>query len=173
MSNSQTDTGAESSPTESGEHVECLVVFVDGERYAFELGRVMQIEDGVDVVRVPRSARAVRGVTSIRGDLTVVVDARELLASDDEDADSQEAVADSQLVMLDRGPDAEQLGVLVDGIDEIQVFDVTRFVPVTDEDPSQPFRASIGPAQPDDDRAESDLLGLFDVASIVDAVSAR
>lgn len=97
------------------DHVEVLEVVacrVGDAWYGLEVGRVRQVVDCPPTTRVPRTAPEVRGVASVAGEVTVVVDAR--LALD------RPADATGRLVVLDRGGQPQPVAVLVDTVADIE-----------------------------------------------------
>ncbi|WP_254536968.1 chemotaxis protein CheW [Halomarina litorea] len=97
-------------PVEVLEVVACRV----GESwYGLEVGRVRQVDDCPPTTRVPRTAPAVRGVASVAGEVTVVVDARVALDSSPDDGSDR-------LVVLDRGDQPQPVALLVDAVADIE-----------------------------------------------------
>lgn len=81
--------------------------------YAVELGRVREILSPPPITEVPRSARCVLGICSVRGLLVAVIDLRRRL-------DLPESLFTRRTrILLTKRPDDEVTGVLVDEVRQV------------------------------------------------------
>lgn len=121
MSGSETGLPAEPTPGDPSGHVEFLLVRLGDGTYAFETGYVAHLAAAPAVTRVPRTPPAIRGVTSVGGDVVAVIDSRALFGIE------VDAESTPRLVVLTAS--AGPSGLLVDGIDHIEAYPVDRIVP--------------------------------------------
>ncbi|MCA9603348.1 MAG: chemotaxis protein CheW [Polyangiales bacterium] len=91
---------------------EYLAFRLGAETYAVPLGDVLEILRVPSVTEVPRAARHVRGVVSVRGSITTVIDLRRRLRLADPVPDRQARV------LLVRRED-ETVGLLVDAVEQV------------------------------------------------------
>jgi purine-binding chemotaxis protein CheW len=98
---------------EGGRRTEYLAFALSGETYAVEIAHVAEILKPPPITEVPRAARTVLGVVSVRGRLVTVVDLRRRF-------DLAEAPIDrkTRVLLVDYG--GEPLGLLVDEV--LQVY---------------------------------------------------
>ncbi len=102
-----------------GDHSLDLLSFaLAGEGYAVDLGAIQEIVVPPPVTPVPRAARSVLGVCSVRGQLVTVVDLRHCLGL------PTEAPTRRRRILLGRTEDDEVMGLLVD-----EVRQVVRLLP--------------------------------------------
>ncbi len=116
MSGGETD-----SPTARGgpgiDHVEFLFCRIGNERCALELGLVDRVAplSEPDVTRVPRTPAIVRGVTSVEGSVSVVLDLRP-----EADIGGEETSIEGRLVCLDLLEDGEGIGLFVEDTEGLE-----------------------------------------------------
>lgn len=106
--------------------VEFLAVRVGDDRYAVEVGNVRRLAsfDPAGTTRVPNTPAAVAGVTTVDGDVTVVVDGRETVG---DTVTGISRSGDSRLVVFAR--DGRPVGLAVDEFLGIEVHATDRIVP--------------------------------------------
>jgi len=73
---------ATAAPAADADRVELIVFRIDGEQYAIEVERVMEIATPRPLTRVPNADPFVRGVMSLRGIVVTLVDVRARLRHD-------------------------------------------------------------------------------------------
>lgn len=105
--------------------VEVLVVRIDDDRYALELGRLRRIADRPPTTRVPGTPTSVDGVARIKGRVTVIVDPRPTLEPDAGGIPPD----DARVVILRDGEDGEAVGALVDRIEGFRRYRTERIQP--------------------------------------------
>jgi purine-binding chemotaxis protein CheW len=123
-----------------------LLARVRGERYAFSVATVREVAREVDVTPVPGAPPAVRGVHNLRGEVLPVVELATLL-------DLGGGEAQCVIVAEDGG---RRAGLTVD-----ELVDVTE-LPAELETAAAPLAGSA--------LVDGDLIGVVDVAAILDAV---
>jgi purine-binding chemotaxis protein CheW len=89
---------------------------------ALDIGLIQEIIRDVKVTRVPHSPPQVRGVINLRGEVTTVIDLRQVLglAPLDTTADRQTLIVRSQ---------GESIGLIVDRVGDICAVDGSSIVP--------------------------------------------
>jgi len=121
-------TGAvDARPAAESERVEFVTFRVAGTQYALEVGRVTQVTDSPPTTRVPHTPSTVRGVASVAGEVTVVVDARAVLGI--------AGGTDGRLLVLDRGDRPQAVALAVDAVDGIDSYAVERIARPDPDDP--------------------------------------
>jgi len=106
--------------TQSGEETRVLEFELDGERYCLDIEYVEEIVEQETVTRVPNTPAFVEGVVDLRGQITTIVNPKEVLEKDDREASDLIVVFDTE-TFEDQG----HVGWVVD--------DVHQVAPVTDE----------------------------------------
>lgn len=93
------------------------VVFRLGEeRYGIDISYVNAIERTQTIVRVPNSARSIKGIINLRGDIIPVVDLRTKFRMTDSDFPE-----DSEFIIIDM--DKNKIAIEVDGVEGIHNAD--------------------------------------------------
>lgn len=184
--------------TEDRPHVELLCVRIDDRTYGLETGHVQEIDEGLEATRVPGAPDAVEGVRPVRGEVTVLLDGRELLGGPDEapyaglppgvGGDSLVAVREEltteRVVVLD-GPGGGSRALTVDAVEGVEVVPVDRmsFVEGADRPPESHGDSGSAEASIDGDGGEnwaaikavldegSRQIRVLDVDALADAVT--
>ncbi len=90
-----------------------LCVRVDGSPYALPVENVREIVRVRPITPIPRTAREVRGVISLRGEIIQVIDLRLRLGL------ASDAPTKAQRIVVVQTDDGRVAGVLVDGVREV------------------------------------------------------
>lgn len=107
----------------SAERVLCVLCRAGAERLAVPARDVQKVMERPTVTRLPRLPVAVLGITHHRGRIVTVLDAVALLGLERTDVRS----ADPRVLVLDRG--SRQLGLWVDGVDEVELLRIGADLP--------------------------------------------
>lgn len=103
----------------------CVVLRVQGERYALALDHALEILDVAPATPIPGAPVLVEGVSVVRDDVLLVLSLPALLRRGVMGPDAR------QIVVIER--DGVRYGLRVDGVDGIVAFDPERLRPVEDE----------------------------------------
>src|SRR5579859_3579070 len=98
---------------EGGKRTEYLAFVLGGETYAVQIAHIAEILKPPPITEVPRSARTVLGVISVRGKLVTVVDLRRRFHLPDAPIDRR-----ARILLADVGT-GEQIGLLVDEVQQV------------------------------------------------------
>ena len=85
------------------------------EQYAISVLKIVEVQESVEITRVPRMAKYVKGILNLRGSIVPVVDLRVLLDIELSEDDQPHVV----ILELLKGDDLILIGVLVDKVDEV------------------------------------------------------
>lgn len=144
------------------EWIEFVCIQLADEFYKFELGRITQIIRDPAVTPVPRTGAAIAGVTTLGGEIAVVIDGRALL-----DLPDRPENTDAVLLLLDRNS-SQQTGFLVDHVPGIDPHHINHITSPADRDEWHPpiddwwLRAVIE----EPDRTDHPI-GVLDVNAII------
>jgi purine-binding chemotaxis protein CheW len=89
---------------------------------ALDIGSIQEIIREIKVTRVPHAPLQVRGVINLRGEVTTVIDLRQVLGLSPLDATSHTQT----LIVRSQG---ESIGLIVDRVGDICAVDVASIVP--------------------------------------------
>jgi len=156
---------------DDGEDVEYqrMVVFRIGSvTYAAQVDAVRTVVEPTDLTDVPRSSPAIEGVMDLRGDITAVIDPHVHFA------DLRTDETDQRVVVIDRGPDRQAAGLLVDEVSGVESIPAPYFYDVEDEDAeTEPFRRVgelvVATIQRPDDEGGTERIGVLDTEAVVQA----
>jgi purine-binding chemotaxis protein CheW len=98
---------------EAGKRTEYLAFVLAGERYAVQIAHIAEILRPPPITEVPRAPRTVLGVISVRGRLVTVIDLRRRFRLAEAPIDRKTRV------LLSEGGAGEQLGLLVDEVQQV------------------------------------------------------
>lgn len=140
MSGGETDSPTAGN-TPKIDHVEFLFCWIGNDRYALELGLVDRVAplSEPDVTRVPRTPAIVRGVTSVEGSVSAVLDLRP-----EAGIGGEETSIDGQLVCLDLLQDGESVGLFVEDTEGLESTHVDSIRQPGETDQSLVSAPSIG-----------------------------
>jgi purine-binding chemotaxis protein CheW len=99
---------------EGGRLTHYLAFLLAGETYAVEIAKVAEILKPPPVTEIPRAAREVLGVISVRGKLVTIIDLRRRFRLAEAPMDRKSRI------LLTEAPGEEQMGLLVDEV--LQVY---------------------------------------------------
>jgi chemotaxis signal transduction protein len=94
-----------------------LLVRSEGKAYGFPVGRVLEVGDATEVLSVPRTLPAVRGLTPLRGRLVPLVHLGAFLTGTDAPAAAPNAVR--TVVLVELGASGKQVAFEVDDADAV------------------------------------------------------
>lgn len=106
------------------ERVLCVLCRAGTERLAVPARDVYKVVERPRITRLPRLSGAVVGIAHYRGRIVTVLDAIALLGLER----PQTVPPEPRLLVLDRG--TRQLGLLVDGVDEVEPLRIGADLPV-------------------------------------------
>lgn len=157
---------------DDGEDVERrrMVLFRIGEEtYATQVEAVRTVVEPTDLTPVPRSGPAIEGVMDLRGDITAVIDPHVQFATP---AEGEER--DRRVVVIDRGPDRQAAGLLVDEVLGVESIAAPYFYDVDEDDAdTDPFRRVgelvVATVQRPDDAGGTELIGVLDTEAAVES----
>lgn len=89
-----------------------LTFFLAGEEYGIEILKVQEIIGMMDITRVPRTPKFIRGVTNLRGKVIPIVDLRLKFAMDSAEPTKETCI----IVVQARGL---EMGIMVDRVSEV------------------------------------------------------
>jgi purine-binding chemotaxis protein CheW len=142
---------------EGGKRTEYLAFMLAGETYAVKIAVVAEILKPPPITEVPRAARNVLGVISVRGKLVTVVDLRRRFRLVESPVDRK-----SRILLAEAG-DEEQIGLLVDEVMQVYRLAENEIEPANVLGGDQPAHiAGIG-------RPPGALLILLDLRPILEA----
>jgi len=141
---------------EGGKRTEYLAFSLAGETYAVEIAMIAEILKPPPITEVPRAARSVLGVVSVRGKLVTVIDLRRRFRLAEPPIDRK-----SRILLADSGD--EQIGMLVDEVMQVYRLAESEIEPANVLGGDQPAHiAGIG-------RPPGALLILLDLRPILEA----
>lgn len=116
------DPDTEERDQEPEERERVLVFRLGQQSYGLDVGDVRNIVEVGERTRVPRSSDAIDGIMDMRGDITAVIDPRELLPV------SEPPIADDRqrIVVFDRPADRQSAGIRVDVVEGVRSFPVSQ-----------------------------------------------
>ncbi|MCC5863398.1 MAG: chemotaxis protein CheW [Gammaproteobacteria bacterium] len=118
------DAGNTGKQVKTGER--CIAFRVGDECYAIELVVVKEVITPPPIVPVPGAPPEVLGVINLRGSVVTVINSRRVLSLDGVPTGAQ-----ARVLVLDE--DGQEVGVLVDSVDDILHVDVDALDPVPAE----------------------------------------
>ncbi len=156
---------------DDGEDVEYrrMVLFrIGSETYAIQVDAVRTVVEPTDLTDVPRSGPAIEGVMDLRGDITAVIDPHVHFADVSTDD------SDERVVVIDRGPDRQAAGLLVDEVFGVESVPAPYFYDVAEEAAeTDPFRRVgelvVATVQRPDDAGGEERIGVLDTEAVVRA----
>jgi purine-binding chemotaxis protein CheW len=117
-------TATQTAPTQRTrtEPIQLATFYVADMCLALDIGLIQEIIRDVKITRVPHSPPQVRGVINLRGEVTTVIDLRQVLGLPplDSTSDTQTLIVRSQ---------GESIGVIVDRVGDICAVDGGSIVP--------------------------------------------
>ena len=115
-------TATHSTPQTRDKSIQLATFHVDDMCLALDIGLIQEIIRDVKVTPVPHAPPQVRGVINLRGEVTTVIDLRQVLglAALKSTADTQTLIVRSQ---------GESIGLIVDRVGDICAVDVASIVP--------------------------------------------
>jgi purine-binding chemotaxis protein CheW len=157
---------------DDGEDVERrrMVLFRIGEStYATQVEAVRTVVEPTALTPVPRSGPAIEGVMDLRGDITAVIDPHVQFASPADDE-----AANPRVVVIDRGPDRQAAGLLVDDVLGVESVAAPYFYDVDEADADTgPFRRVgdlvVAVIQRPDGAGGTELIGVLDTETVVES----
>ncbi len=111
-------------PMPDGEASRVVVCRVGAERFALPITAVREIVAAPELTRIPGVPAGIRGVANVRGTLVTAVSGRLLLG-----APAGDGAGDWLLVLTMRDG---RVGIVMDDVEDLQVSDAARAVPVLD-----------------------------------------
>jgi purine-binding chemotaxis protein CheW len=135
-----------------------LIAHIDGRGVAIESGQVDSVVDIGDVVAVPLSDRAVRGLAALRSRVVTVIDTGIALGLDATPAEARRAVITRV--------DGHHYAVLVDALDDVALFEPLPLPPGLALDRGW-ARAGVGIVERD-----GEPLLILDLAAVVPGATA-
>jgi len=164
----QGDGGGGGDDDEDVERRRMVLFRIGRSLYAVQVDAVRTVVEPGDLTDVPQSSPAIEGVMDLRGDITAVIDPHVHFASA-EVGDER----DRRIVVIDRGPDRQAAGFLVDevrGVDSIPApyfYDVEEVETETEEFRRTGDLVVAFVQRPDDDGMER--IGVLDTEAVVQA----
>jgi purine-binding chemotaxis protein CheW len=144
---------------EAGKRTEYLAFVLAGETYAVQIAHVAEILRPPPITEVPRAPRTVLGVISVRGRLVTVLDLRRRFALPEAPVDNKTRV------LLSEAGSGEQIGLLVDEVQQVWRLAVEEIEPANVLGGDQPAHiAGIG--RPTD--GEGTILILLELRPILE-----
>jgi purine-binding chemotaxis protein CheW len=115
-------TATHSPPQTRDKPIQLATFHVDDMCLALKIGLIQEIIRDVKITPVPHAPPQVRGVINLRGEVTTVIDLRQVLglAALKSTADTQTLIVRSQ---------GESIGLIVDRVGDICAVDVASIVP--------------------------------------------
>ena len=151
------------------EYVELVTFALGDELYAVEFGRVDQLIEDPTIERFPRTNPAVRGVTHVGGEVTVVIDIETLFG-----VDTGALIRDDeplQLLTVDRGDDRQAVGVRIPartGITTVPMDAIDRADAAEHAPTAAPDDLVFAVVTPDED-SRSVPIYVFDIQRLVES----
>ena len=129
MSKTTTDSGTEHTTHSDEETAQYLTFFAAGERYAIDILDVKEIVETGQMTRVPMTPSYIRGVINLRGSVVPVVDLAARLGKDSSHLTKRTCIV---LVEIESRGEWQQLGMLVDEVNEILEIPASHLQPAPD-----------------------------------------
>jgi chemotaxis signal transduction protein len=166
--------------------VELVGVTVGGREVAVEAGRIAEVTERPEPTRVPGADDAVEGVVEVDGAVTAVVDGAALFGADRGEApgagappgvagravvdEASEATGPDRLVVFDRGPGADGVGLRVDRVGEVAVVPVAELVrdPAPDRLPAGVDPALVAAVVAGEDGRDRPVVDVAAVSSLAE-----
>jgi purine-binding chemotaxis protein CheW len=111
-----------STQTTRSEPIQLATFYIADMCLALEIGQIQEIIRQVKVTRVPHAPPQVSGVINLRGEVTTVINLRQVLGLPPVDADSESQT----LIVRSQG---ESIGLVVDRVGDICAVDASSVVP--------------------------------------------
>jgi purine-binding chemotaxis protein CheW len=115
---SATDDDDDDAGSRDGNTLQVLEFALSGATYAVTIGEVGAIVEMKEITRFPRGPGGVDGVTDLRGEITAVLDPKQLL-----DIPTDEGpTADDYIVVLERDGEKQKVAIRVDEVVRVETY---------------------------------------------------
>ncbi|PWR70364.1 chemotaxis protein CheW [Methanospirillum lacunae] len=121
LANSRTQSGKETQEDE----VQVVEFIIGEDKFAVNLFDVREIVEASKITPLPHAPSHVRGIIDLRGEITTIVDLRQLLRIK---ASKDTSTADLRFIVMDDTVSSQKTGIVVDEVTSVLT------VPVTDID---------------------------------------
>lgn len=137
------------------------------ERYAIDVSNVDRIVEATGVRRIPRTPDAIAGIVDLRGEITAVIDPRELFSV----GDSVDPARAQRILVFDLPDEPQTVGMLVDAVVQVESYperNVDRSTELSDPDPRALDHELLSAVIRDPNQDESQIIALIDAPAAVD-----
>lgn len=97
--------------SKGGERVQVVIFRIGDEQFAVETSKVQSINDIMEITKVPKAPKYIKGLINLRGNIISLLDINLLLDIEKNDAEQ------NNIIILE--VDDEQVGMTVDEVDEV------------------------------------------------------
>lgn len=137
------------------------------ERYAIDVSDVDRIVEATGIRRIPRTPDAIAGIVDLRGEITTVIDPRELFSV----GDPVDPTRAQRILVFDLPEEPQTVGLLVDAVVQVESHperNVDRSSELSDSGPRALDHELLRGVIRDPNQEESQVIALIDAPAAVD-----